>query len=518
MDTNLETILERFTPTTITAPTADLPEDVQRALPHLIHAMKGMDDLYRAQICAEGPAIFEKLGDDKESDLAKALHHFNGPYDKLNDGKCFVEGVPDAKPQKTVYPADIQESEFDNYVAANPDNKEELLSPYTRIERKDDNLVPIPYENAYSELLKPVSDSLIKAADEVKDQKFKQFLTNRAKALTGTYDLRNSDAEWVRLTDAPLEVVIGPFEVYEDDFKGVKSFYEGMLLQIDFEAGSRLKEIENNLSELAKVIPVPEGSKAAMGGMAPMVVADEIIATGEGYTGILAAAFNLPNDPWVRGEVGWKQVMIKNVMEAKFKNCSAPIGKRMLADSQVDAMLFDSYFHFVLLHEVSHGLGPAYRADGRSTNEACGKHYTPLEEAKADIGSLVILLEKNGSFGIPEFPRESIGASFLAGLYRSIRFGLHEAHGKANVLEYNYLKRAGALVDEEGTDKILVDHDKLPIAARELLTELVRLQAIGTTDELVAFLNEYGKAGDDLVKAVDSLSDLPIDIRPIYSV
>jgi hypothetical protein len=517
--TDLKALLDQFVPTTIACDESALSADVRAALPHVVAAMRGIDGIFHKQVGPQVVELFAKLeGTDPDSLLARAVHHFNGPYDKLGGGTPIVEGIEPAPAGKALYPADITEAEFDGWVAAHPADKEAFMSPYTAIVRDAGGLKAVPYTEHFAAELAVVASELTKASEIVEHAGLKTFLASRAKALLGDYSLRDSDADWVRLTDAPLEVVIGPFEVYEDGLKGLKAFYEGMLFRVDFESGARLKQIEDSLDELAKYIPTPCGSKPAMGGMAPMVVAEEIIATGDGYSGILASAFNLPNDPWVRGEVGWKQVMIKNVMQAKFDNCTARIAQRVLADDQAALAGFEAYFFFVLLHEVTHGLGPAFRADGRSCNEACGKYYTALEEAKADTGSLVLMIEKSGTCGIPEIPLANIAASYLAGLYRSARFGLHEAHGKANVVQYSWFRRHGVLVESGQGERMKMIPEGMPAAAHALLDELTRLQSEGTEADLKAFLDDYGTVPAEFEKGIAGLADLPIDIVPQYAV
>ncbi len=512
---SIEQRMARFTPRELGFDAEALSPATRRALPHLVAAMRGMDELYHRQLGAEVPALMrERAGGDDL--LARALRHFNGPWDTLDGHAPFVEGVGAPLPGKALYPADLGREELEAWIAAHPDDRAALLDPTTVVRREGDRLVAVPYAEVYRDELERVAAELRAAADLVDHAGLAEFLRGRAAALLGEKPLAESDADWVRLTDAPLEVVIGPFEVYADGLMGIKAFYEGMLLAVDHEAGARLRTIEANLADLATLVPLPAGSKGALGEgarIAPMVIADEVIATGDGFAGILASAFNLPNDPAVRSEVGWKQVMIRNVMRAKFEACTAPIAGRVLRPEQAGDLSFDAYFYFVLLHEVSHSLGPMYRADGRSTNEACGRHYSALEEAKADTGALVLLLARNGRHGIPALDPARIGASYLAGIYRSARFGLHEAHGQANVIQYAWFRRHGAFT---GEGRLAVDAERLREAAAGLLDRLCTLQAAGSPDEIEAFLADYGAPPDDLVTAIRALDDLPIDIAPIF--
>ena len=505
--------LAQYSPVTLTAPIDKLSPGVRASLPHLARALRAIDVVYQRQL---GDHVVElcAAAATGEGDEAQAIRFFNGPFDTLDGHAPFVDGVAPMPPGRTLYPADLSAEDFDAYVAAHSEAREALVSPYTAVQRDGAALKTVPYAERYAADLSPIAAALRDAADAMDHEALAEFTRSRADALEGKRDILASDADWVRLKGAPLELVIGPFEVYEDNLKGLKAFYECMLLMVDDEAGAALQSIEDALPQLAAAIPLPAGSKPAVGGMAPLIVADELLTAGEGHAGVMASAFNLPNDPGVRGDVGWKQIMIRNVMRAKFAACTQPIARRVLSEADFAKTSFDAYFFHVVLHEVSHGLGPAYRADGTRVNECCGKWYTPLEEAKADTGALNLLLRFNGKFGIPAMDIGQIGASYFGGFYRSIRFGLHEAHGKANVIQYSYLKEQGAIRDQGG--RMNVDPEALTAAAAKLLNEITRLQAEGSLEALEAFCDKYGTPPDELVAAVEGLADLPVDIRPTF--
>ncbi len=505
-------ILNLLEPVSLDADISGLTEGVKRCLPHIREAMRGIDRLYQRQMHDRVPEMAEAI--DSETPEGRAFHYLNGPYNTLDNHKPYLPDVPELSPGRNVYPPDLGEAEFDRYLEAHPDEREALASPYTTIRRDGERLTAVPYATFYAEDLAPVAAALRRAAEAADHDGLAMFLSTRADALEGKRDILESDADWVRLTDTPLEVVIGPFEVYEDTLKGWKAFYEAMLLVVDREACDSLKRIEEALPELAAAFPTPSGSRPAVGGMAPMIVAEELLTAGEGHAGILTSAFNLPNDAGVRGRVGWKQVMIRNVMEAKFNACTRRIAKRVLSAEDLAVTSFDAYFFHVLLHEISHGLGPAYRADGSRVSEACGKHYSAIEEAKADTGALMLLMKFHGRFGIPEMSRHTVGASYFSGLYRSIRFGLHEAHGKANVIQYAFMKEFGAIYLKDG--KLGVDPEKLALGADRLLDELTGLQATGKTEDFEAFLSRYGRVPEELERAVADMEDLPIDILPVF--
>ncbi len=506
--------LNRYAAVTLKAAVEKLPQDVQRALPHLVEAMRGIDRVYQRQMAEHIFEMHERLEREGwQGERARLFRFFNGPYDTLTHEPCFPE-LPTLSPGRALYPADLSAEAFDAYLEEHPEEAKGLLSPYTCVIRHGESLEAVPYSERYAEQLKPVISGLRVAAEEVEDEALSGFLRGRAAALAGERSIVESDADWVRLSEPVLEVVIGPFEVYQDGLKGIKAFYEAMLLMTDAEAGARLANIEAALPRLAAEIPTPAGSKPAVGGLAPMIIADELLTAGEGRAGILSSAFNLPNDPGVRGRVGWKQVMIRNVMEAKFNHCTRPIARLVLSEADFESVCFDAYFFRVLLHEVTHGLGPAYRADGGQVNEVCGTGYATLEEAKADTGALTLLLKFNGQFGIPEMSLKSIGASYLAGFYRSIRFGMRSAHGRANLIQYNFLRDQGALFPKEG--KISVEIDKLIFGTRALLVELTRLQAEGSEAEINTFIQRWTQLPDEISQRLQDLEAIPIDILPTF--
>ncbi|MBU0550058.1 hypothetical protein KKF91_05565 [Myxococcota bacterium] len=509
----IEDKLKRYAPVTLPAPLDRLSPDVRRALPHLVKAMKGIDAVYHQQL---GEGIPEHIAAQGEADEGRAasLRFFNGPYDMLTHEPLWADAPP-LRPGRGVYPADLSATELDAYLQAHPSAASALLSPYTQVTRDGDALKAVPYAEHYAEALRPVIEGLRAAAEEIEDEALSGFLKGRAAALAGERSIIESDADWVRLKAPALEVVIGPFEVYEDDLKGVKAFHEAMLLMTDAEAGARLASIEAALPTLAAAIPTPAGARPAIGGLAPMIIADELLTAGEGRAGVLSSAFNLPNDPGVRGEVGWKQVMIRNVMEAKFNHCTRPIAEIVLSEADLAATSFDAYFFHVLLHEVSHGLGPAYRADGRPVNEVCGPGYTSIEEAKADTGALVLLLKYNGQFGIPAMPARTIGASYFAGFFRSIRFGVGRAHGRANIIQYNFLRDQGAWTPDGAVMR--VDTDKLLSGGEALLYELTRLQAEGSEAEINAFIERWGQIPEEVSARLAQLEAIPIDINPTFA-
>ncbi len=495
---------------------SSLSEDIQKALPFMKQAMDGISKIFLKQQDERLPELYKKVisGDDEEKKEFYRL--FKGPYNQLdNFSTVYPDDLPNRPATCAFYPQNLTKDEFENYIKnLSEDEKELFLSNYSVIKRAGDKLEAIPFHKYYAQELSEIFEALQNAAEVVNDEKLKNYLLNRAEGLvSGNY--RESDADWVRLTESEVDLVIGPFEVYADGLLGLKATYESMLMVIDHEKGKKLKEIEENLSKLSEIFPLPGNSKSAVGGVAPMEVVHQIYSAGEAAQGIMASAFNLPNDPWVRGNVGWKQVMIYNIMQAKFNACTKEIATK-ISNGKIVAD-FDPYFYFVLLHEVSHGLGPAYREDGTNVAKSIGSAYTAIEEAKADTGALYLMLHLGGKYGIPFFEKQDLLDSYFAGLFRSMRFGVHEAHGAANVIEFNWLKEKGVIVlNEDGSFE--TNSEKLIDAADSLINKLCEIEATATPSEADEFLKKYASPGEEILNAIDSLKEIPIDIRVEYPI
>ncbi len=478
------------------------------------HVKRAMDELHEIFIEQQSEEHAELLRRRKEGggELGEFYRRFEGPWNPVDDYASCDPEVPDRDPRCSFYPADMSAEEFRLALAALSEDEREALESPTTLVKRDENggLIALPYHVAYAERLAGVFEELEKAADDLEEageEELAEYLRTRAEGLvTGAY--RDADSAWVRLSGVPLEIVIGPYEVYADGLLGRKAMYEGMLMAVDRERCERLREVEENLDLLAEHFPLPAGSRPARGGIAPMVVVSQLYNAGEARQPVFPSAFNLPNDPWVRGHVGWKQVMLYNVMKAKFEGVTLPMSARFLGGVQKPE--FEPLFYFVLLHEVSHGLGPAYRSDGSSVDNNLGPYYTAIEEAKADTGGLDLLLNYGGSCGIPDFDEEKVFASFAAALHRAMRFGTKEAHGAANVIEFNRLLERGGI--ERGDDGYRIHPAKARKANRQLLEELCRLQAEGTEKEAGAFIERWAVPDDILNKLLADLADFPIDL------
>jgi hypothetical protein len=513
-----EAILSRFVPVELSSDLAALPAGARAALPPLKRALEALHVLYMRQIDEELPARYAAVMAGPAGAKRDYYEFFLGPWNPLEGDKPVYDDGLERRPGAALYPADLSAEELGRAMAALPGAEAGRLGDhYTLVERgAGGRLVAVDYHEKYAKELEAIGRELGAAAAAMRGEPscagLAAYLKERAKTLVEG-DYRSADATWVRLRDTPLEVVVGPYEVYVDELAGVKAAYEGMIFSVDREAGDALRAVEVGLPELASAFPLPAGSKPALGGLAPIVIVDLLFSSGEARQGVMSAAFNLPNDPWVRGNVGWKQVMIRNVMAAKFAKVGDPIARAVLGESRAS---FRAFFSFVLLHEVSHGLGPAYRADGADIAKALGHSYTAVEEAKADTGAVHLMLSKAGRAGIPEYDEAEVLDSFIAGLFRSMRFGLGEAHGAANLIEFNWYLEKGVLGWDGG--RLASRAAGFREAAAGLLSALCEVEASASPAEAEAFIRRWKKVSPELEAAIAGLDSIPTDIRPKFAI
>lgn len=513
-----KTILDKFASVDLRADLSSVPEACRSAFPALKRAIDLVTRIYleqQGELADYGRAVSGAPGVERDF-----YEFFLGPWNPLEGNESAFAGRGKRAAGAGLYPEGLDAESLKSLAAKLPAReRERIYDHYTVVERDSGGgLRAVDYHERYATELKEIAKELKGAAAAIRAggrdcEGFASYLEERARTLLDG-DYRSTDATWVRLRDTPLELVLGPYEVYVDELAGVKAAYEAMLFSVDRAAGESLRAVERGLPELAKVFPLPRGSKAAVGGLAPIVVVDLLYAGGEARQGVMAAAFNLPNDPWVRGNVGWKQVMIRNVMRAKFDAATAPIARAVLENS---AASFDPYFSFVLFHEVSHGLGPAYRADGSDVAASLGAAYTAIEEAKADTGSLHILLSMGGKAGVPRYEAGALLDSHVAGLFRSMRFGLAEAHGAANLIEFNWDFEQGVF-GWDSAGKLVTNPGKLAGATAGLLDKLCDIEAGASLAEAEAFVARYRRVTPELKAAVARLDSIPTDIRARFAI
>lgn len=511
--------LAQFAPTELTVDLESLTEEEREVLGLLVEASRYMDEMFLHQVWSGGPAMGEMLRQSTRPEArdAEALFEINfGPWDRLNELEPFLGSRPHPA-GAGYYPEDMTKSEFEQWIADHPEDEEAFTSLTTVIRRQDLDMVAVPYSTEYSKWLAPAADKLRQAAARTSNESLKAFLELRATAFLSD-DYFASDMAWMDL-DSRVEVTIGPYETYEDGLFGYKAAFTAFLTVGLPEESAALDKYKQELPWLERNLPIADRYKNFdRGTESPIRVVDEIFTGGDTKAGVQTIAFNLPNDERVREAKGSKKVLLRNIMRAKFERILVPIGEVVLSAADREDISFDAYFNEVLHHELSHGLGPGkVTIDGRATEVRLELKdlYSTLEEAKADVMGIYNILALIEQGKMPADLRASLEPTYVAGLFRSARFGVHEAHGQGTISQFNYLLEKGALeVDAEGHFTTISEF--FPGAIRDLLEEILLLQAVGDYPGTAAFLERYGKPSASLLDAIERLAQIPVDVKPLY--
>ena len=421
----------------MTPDTSFLTEEEREVVNLLIEASGYMDEIYLRQRGVQLPQLRETISRSRRADrdLLVAMFDRNfGPWDEVAELRPFwgTQPMPEGA---GFYPADLTREEFDAYLAANPDQREALTSPYTVVERRGDGFVAVPYSQAYREWLVPAARLLEQAAERTSNPSLKRFLSLRAKSFLSD-DYFESEMAWMDLQDTPIEIAIGPYEVYTDRLYGTKTAFESFVTLRNPEESAALAKYKNYLRTMEENLPIPDEHKNFQRGFeSPIAVADQVHGDGDNVPGTQTIAFNLPNDERVREAKGAKKVILANVLGAKYDRILAPMADVVLKDDQA-ALVAKKYMEAnTLFHELSHSLGPGtITVDGRQTtvNAELRDQYSALEESKADVMGIwnILLMMEKGE--IPASEKPQLFSTYFTGLFRSMRFGTESAHGRAS--------------------------------------------------------------------------------------
>jgi hypothetical protein len=523
---DLERMLARFAPTEISADTARLAAGDRQALAKVIQAAALLDPLFLRQVWQGNDSLFAVLQADTSALGRARLHYFRinaGPWSRLDEGRAFIPGVPAAQPPGAgYYPADMTRAEFETWVQGLSAAEQERAKGFFYVVRRatDGSLQAAPYSLVYREFLEPAATLLREAAALTSNASLKRFLGTRADAFLSN-DYYASDVAWMDL-DAPIEVTIGPYETYEDELFGYKAAFEAYVTLRDDAETAKLQRFGRYLQELENNLPIDAKYRnPKIGAAAPIRVVQELYASGDGNRGVQTAAFNLPNDERVVREKGSKRVMLKNVQEAKFNRTLVPIAAVVLAPADRERLSFDAFFTHILAHELMHGLGPntIVVTDRATTVRAELKElYGALEEAKADVTGLWALGYLLTRGVVDRSLERSLHTTFLASMFRSVRFGITEAHGRGIALQFNYLLDRGAIGVSADSTTFHVDSSKFEEGVRALTSEILTIQAEGAYDKAKALLDRYAVIRPVMQRALDRLRDVPVDIEPRYPV
>jgi hypothetical protein len=517
--------IARFAPTEITADVSKLSENDRKALDKIIEAAKLMDEIFLRQVWSGNVDMKKKLAADTSAEGRERLHYFNinvGPWARLDHNEAFVEGAPKVKPpQANYYPDDMTKEEFEAWEKALPEaEKKKATGFFYTIRRGDDKkLKAVPYNEEYKEFLEPAAKLLKEAAELTSNPTLKNFLTRRAEAFASN-DYYASDVAWMDL-DAPIDLTIGPYETYEDELFGYKAAYEVFVTLRDDAESAKLTKFGGYLQELENNLPIdPKYRNPKLGASSPIRVVDVVFAGGDGNRGVQTAAYNLPNDERVIKEKGSKKVMLKNHQEAKFKQVLVPISKMLSDPAQQGDISFDAFFTHILAHELLHGIGPHnIKVNGKDSTVRLSLKdtYSAIEEAKADITGLWALQYLMDKGALDKQMERAMYITYLASSFRSVRFGITEAHGKGQAMQFNYLMDEGGIKLDEAKGTFSIDFDKIKAAVSKLTGEILTLQAEGSYEKAKALLDKYAVIRPAMQKALDRLGSVPVDIEPNFA-
>ncbi len=502
-------LLEKYTEFALTADLSALSENQRKMIPLLIDASRAMDDMYWMQAYGDRDALLATVSDPALREFAEINY---GPWDRLNGNAPFVDGAGAKPAGATFYPTDLTTEEFDAAADENP----ALKSLYTLVRRDDAGaLVAIPYSEAFGEQLRFAAGKLREAAELAEDPGFKLYLERRAEAFE-TNEYQPSDLAWMDMKDNRIDVVIGPIEVYEDELYNYKAAAESYVLLKDMEWSARLARYAAFLPALQEGLPVPpEYKQESPGTDSDLNAYDALYYSGQANAGSKTIAINLPNDEEVQKTKGSRRLQLKNAMRAKFDKILTPIADVLIADDQRDHVTFDAFFANTMFHEVAHGLGVKETITGRGTvREVLREQYSALEEGKADILGLYMVASLNEQGELGEADLMDNFVTFMAGIFRSVRFGASSSHGKANMIRFNFFEEMGAFSRDTATGTYRVDPEKLQTATDALTERILKLQGDGDYEGAKSFVGEYGVIGEQLQADLDRLGEagIPVDI------
>ncbi len=488
-----------------------------RVINELIAACRDLENIYWRQNSPEDIPIYKSL---PPGDPVRRFLWINGSrYDQIDENKPFI-GTEPMPPGRNLYSRGLTRDEIEAYVKAHPDQKKAIYDERTVVEiagRNPLKLKTTPYHVRYRTWLVPAARHLRNAAGSSDDKAFAEFLRMRAKALLED-DYYPSDLAWVRLKDPKFDIIFAPYETYLDELLGIKTSYGAAVLIRNEGESRKLAVFQKYVPDIQDALPLAaEDRPSKKGHETPMEVMDTPFRAGDLRHGYQAVADNLPNDPRIHEKAGSKKIFFKNYMDARVDYVILPLAKRIMRADQAAQASADGYLTIVMMHEISHGLGPAFaRKNGQHVDirEAIGPVYSGLEEAKADVTGMLGLKWLVDRGALPKERLDEYYASYLAGIFRTVRFGTGEAHGRAEMMEFNFLSERGAIV-RDSSGRYAVDYAKIPDAIAAVAKELLEIEATGDRARAEAWFARYDKMPSELRSALEAAKDVPVDFDPL---
>jgi peptidase M49-like protein len=517
----LDRMAARFAPTDVTADLSSLPASERTALAKLVEASKIMDAIFLRQVWAGNEALFLDLIRDQSPLGRTRLHYFlinKGPWSSLDSNEPFIPGAPPKPESANFYPVGSTRAEIEDWIKRlSEEERARATGFFTTIRRGANGLVAVPYNIEYQGELARAAELLRQAAAATTQPTLKTFLLKRADAFLSN-DYYDSDVAWMDL-DASIEPTIGPYEVYEDEWFNYKAAFEAFITIRNDAETQKLTRLSSELQDIENHLPIdPSHRNPKLGAAAPIRVVNVVFTAGDANHGVQTAAFNLPNDERVIREKGSKRVLLKNVQEAKFNKVLLPISKVALSAADQKDISFDAFFTHILMHELMHGLGPHdIRVNGRQTTvrQELKEAYSSIEEAKADVSGLFALQYLVDKGVLDKQLERTMYKTFLASIFRSIRFGLTEAHGRGVAIQLNFMLDNGAFtVNRDGTFD--VNTAKIKDGVSALTREFMTLQAEGNYSKAKDMIARLGIIRPEVKRVLDRLNNVPVDIEPNF--
>jgi hypothetical protein len=506
---DIENRLAKYIEVELTADLSHLSENEKQMLPLLFEVADLMQEMYWVETYGDKEELMGKISDE---DTKKFVEINYGPWDRLDGNNSFIEEIGEKPLGANFYPADMTKEEFE---ALEDENKSSL---YTLIRRNEEGELSVhPYHEVFAEKVQKAHDLLLQAADLAEDEGLQNYLRLRAEALLND-DYQASDFAWLAMKENSIDFVVGPIETYEDALYGAKAAHESFILIKDKEWSQKLEKFASLLPQLQEMLPVEQKYKNEVPGASgnQLNAYDVVYYAGDCNAGSKTIAINLPNDELVRDSVGSRKLQLKNAMKAKFEKILIPIADVLIDEDQKQHVSFDAFFANTMFHEVGHGLGLSYLSEDKETTvrEALQDMYTSIEEGKADILGLYIVTKLHEMGELGEVDLMDYYVTFMSSIFRSIRFGVSSAHGKANMLRFYYFQEKEAFMRNPETGTYRVDFEKMKVAMEELANEILTIQGDGDYEKAAAWVEKDGKVKEELQKDLDRLSEanIPVDI------
>ena len=500
---------------------AGLTEREKKLVEKLVDASRYLEDIYWRQIDPEALTLYQSLATSKNPKDQQLRHYLwiNGSrFDLIEENRPFV-GITPMPSGRGFYPEGLTIKQIEQYVHDHPDKRDEIYSSTTVVRWHGDRLEGVPYHLAYRSFLEPAARDLREAAGLSDDPAFANFLRLRADALLSD-DYFKSDLAWVDLKDPKFDVIFAPYETYDDGLLGVKGSYGAAVLVRNEPESQKLAMFQKYVADVQDALPLaPDDRPSKHGLQTPMEVMDAPYRSGDLRHGYQAVADNLPNDPRIHEQKGSKKIFFRNFMEARVKYVIIPLARRVMREDQAAKASAEGYLVGTIMHEICHGLGPAFArtAEGKKDiREAIGPAFSGLEEAKADAVGMYALKWLVDHDVLPKEKMEEYYASYIADIFRTVRFGVGEAHGRAEMMEFNFLSECGA-VARDAAGRYALNLDKMPDAIAALAKELLETEATGDRARAERWFAKYDAMPEELKESLQKTADIPVDIDPVFS-